>query len=115
MKFLYDVIVSSITGLVIGIGIVYCSKSLPVLADKSESDNNAVKEEINENNFNNNINTTSKFAYSKIIDWILFSIVLFVLCAGINQYSDGNFLLVVEALFRTEINALKNIWERIQK
>ena len=90
---------------------------MPVLADKSESDvsTNAVKEEINKNDFNDNINTRSKFAYSKIIDWILFSIVLFVLCAGINQYSDGNFLLVVEALFRTEINALKNIWERIQK
>ena len=114
MKFLYDVFISAAIGLIIGIGIVYNAKPLPIMTAKSESDPDSTKEEPNENYFNHD-NTTRKFSYSKVIDWMLFIIVAIVICAGINQYSGGNFLLVIEALFRTEINALKNMWDKAKQ
>lgn len=114
MKFLYDVFISASIGLIIGIGIVYTAKPLPVITAKPGSDSDCAKEELNENYFNDD-KAARKFSYSKVIDWVLFIIVAIVIFAGINQYSGGNFLLVIEALFRTETSALKNMWDKVKQ
>jgi len=112
MKFLNDVLISAVVGVVVGIGVICNAKSMTVTTSKNESNSDEVKDDVS--GFNFDASTSSKISHSKIIDWILFIIVLIVACAAMNHYSNGDFLLVFEALFRTEVSALKNMWEKLK-